>query len=370
MKYQWFKESEEEFSFKEVEIAGDLCVLITPLISTKFTDLNKIYRSSIWRVSDGFPVSLGFRKFMNFNEQPAFEPVAPYYDKDFVLTEKLDGSCLIVSKYKGKLIVRTRGTISAYQQKNASELNPLLEQYKIELYFKSYETADFSLIFEWVTPTNQIVLKYDNPDLFLIGKVNHKDYSYATQKELNSIAHTYKFKRPRQYEYPDIKSYIDLNEKIKSWTSAEGVVVYFNNGQLLKKIKSDWYCTLHRMKSTLSSILKVAEAMYEHGYLNPETFEAEQVQKQFYEFVEKQFDYEIAEYIKPNMIEVCKKFEQFVVLPYKECQKRLKEINIYEDAHEVVQLLKTYPSLNQTLLWMIYRKTPIGFKVYNKLMNI
>lgn len=124
------------------------------------------------------------------------------------------------------------------------------------------------------------------------------------------------------------------------------------------------------MKSTLSSILKVAEAMYEHGYLNPETFEAEQVQKQFYEFVEKQFDYEIAEYIKPNMIEVCKKFEQFVVLPYKECQKRLKEINIYEDAHEVVQLLKTYPSLNQTLLWMIYRKTPIGFKVYNKLMNI
>ena len=70
------------------------------------------------------------------------------------------------------------------------------------------------------------------------------------------------------------------------------------------------------------------------------------------------------------MIEVCKKFKQFVVLPYKECQKRLKEINNYEDAHEVVQLLKTYPGLNQTLLWMIYRKTPIGFKVYNKLMNI
>lgn len=50
--------------------------------------------------------------------------------------------------------------------------------------------------------------------------------------------------------------------------------------------------------------------------------------------------------------------------------KRLKEINNYEDAHEVVQLLKTYPGLNQTLLWMIYRKTPISFKVYNKLMNI
>ena len=307
---------------------------------------------------------------MNFNEQPDFEPVASYYDKDFVLTEKLDGSCLIVSKYKGELIVRTRGTISAYHQKNAFELKPLLEQYKIESYFKSYETADFSLIFEWVTPTNQIILKYDDPDLFLIGKVNHKDYSYATQKELNSIAHTYKFKHPRQYEYPDIQSYIDLNEKIKSWTSAEGVVVYFNNGQLLKKIKSDWYCTLHRMKSTLSSILKVAETMYEHGHLNPETFEIEKVQKQFYDFVEKQFDYEIAEYIKPNMIEVCKKFEQFVVIPYKECQKRLKEINNYEDAHEVVQLLKSYPCLNQTLIWMIYRKTPIAFKVYIKLMNI
>lgn len=145
MKYQWFKESEEEFSFKEVEIAGDLCVLITPLISAKFTDLNKIYRSSIWRVSDGFPVSLGFRKFMNFNEQPAFEPVAPYYDKDFVLTEKLDGSCLIVSKYKGKLIVRTRGTISAYHINrkmlpnlilywNSTRLNYILNLTKLQIF--------------------------------------------------------------------------------------------------------------------------------------------------------------------------------------------------------------------------------------------
>ena len=81
-----------EFNIKDCIIAGDECILVTPKqISVKWTDENKIFRSSIWRKSDMYPVSLGFKKFTNLGEQPTFEPIDSHTDFEFV--RKLDGCC-------------------------------------------------------------------------------------------------------------------------------------------------------------------------------------------------------------------------------------------------------------------------------------
>lgn len=367
----WFKENKEDYFFKEEVIGGDLCVLITPKITVKWTEENKIYRSSIWRVSDGTPVSLSFKKFTNFGEQPAFEPISEFFDKDFILTEKLDGSCLIISKYKGQIIVRTRGTFDAHILGNGSELDPLIQKYNILRYFDTRETADFSLLFEWVSPKNQIILKYDEPDLYFIGMINHKDYSYVPQETLNSMAHTSKWKRPRQYQFPDLNSYIELSEKVKTWTSQEGVVLYFNNGQLLKKMKSEWYIKLHQLKSTLSSFMKVGECMYTNGFLVvSKDFNKEKTAKDFYKFIEKQFDFELAEYIKPMIEDILNRFEKYVLNPYIECSKRLKDIKNYDDPKEVLKLFSQFPDLNQKITWLIYRNTPFNDKVIFKLIKV
>lgn len=354
--YYWFKENPEDFNFKECIINSDLCVLITSKITVKWTDSNKIYRSSIWRVADGFPVSLSFKKFTNFGEQPDFEPISSFYDKNFIVTEKLDGSCLIVSKYKGKLIARTRGTFDARILKNGHELDPLLEKYKIEKYFDPKETADYSLLFEWVSPDNQIILKYNEPDLFLIGGIKHADYSYFSQNVLNSIAHTKKLKRPRIYEYSDLSSYLDLKNKVEQWTSQEGIVLYFNNGQLLKKMKSEWYCKLHNLKSSLSSFSKIAECMYLNGFLVvSEKFNRAEVAKNTYKFIQNQFDFEIAEFIKPTVKSILDRFENNLIRPFIKSKKCLTEISIHQNPKEVLELFEKYPDLNKSITWKLFR---------------
>ena len=116
----------EQFNVKDCVIGGDECFLVTPKdMGVEWTDENKIFRSSIWRKSDMYPISLGYRKFMNYGEKPEFEP---FEFKKATAIRKIDGSCLIVSRYKGELIIRTRGTIDASKLENAglisSGINP------------------------------------------------------------------------------------------------------------------------------------------------------------------------------------------------------------------------------------------------------
>src|SRR3990167_4053465 len=118
------------FQIKEKKIGGDECVLVNPSNQGCNWDCsNIIYRSSIWRKSDGFPVSLGYKKFFNFGiEHPEIEPF-PNSLKNVILEEKLDGSLLIISKYKGELIIRTRGSFDIETLENKAEIYYLLEKY-------------------------------------------------------------------------------------------------------------------------------------------------------------------------------------------------------------------------------------------------
>ena len=115
----------EEFNFKDCIIADDECWLITPKnMGVKWTDENARFRSCIVRKSDNFVISQGFKKFTNYGEQSAFEP----WDDSWKIEarHKLDGSLLIVSRYKGEWILRTRGTIDARQLPNGHEIDLLI----------------------------------------------------------------------------------------------------------------------------------------------------------------------------------------------------------------------------------------------------
>lgn len=115
----------EQFNFKEVEISGDACWLITPKdMATKWDNENFRFRSCLVRQEDNLVISQGFGKFTNYGERPDFQP----WDdtQKFEARHKLDGSLLIVSKYKGELIIRTRGTVDARQLANGHEIDFLM----------------------------------------------------------------------------------------------------------------------------------------------------------------------------------------------------------------------------------------------------
>ena len=151
----------DEFIVKDVIIANECCYLVTPKhIGTKWTRDNLIFRSSIWN-SNGELISAGFKNFFNYQEQPDLE-YQPTDLKGCTSVEKLDGSLLIVSKYKGEMIYRTRGTNTVVNMENSYEIPLLVEKYK--KFFKSNiwysDTTEWSYLFEWITPTNKIVINY------------------------------------------------------------------------------------------------------------------------------------------------------------------------------------------------------------------
>jgi hypothetical protein len=262
-------------------------------IGCSWTQENKHLRSSVWD-SDGNLVSAGFPKFTNWGEKPDHFPV-PTSLKDATVMEKVDGSLLIVSKWKGNVILRTRGTVDATKLDNGFELEQFKEKYLTKLMaLCPDDTWDFSFLFEWVSPNQRIILSYgDSPDWYLVGYVIHDTYSLLAQKAVDFWATQIGCPRPPTYTFPDVA---DLIRNIELWKGKEGVVIYSDHDQALHKVKGLWYLALHRMKEALASIDKVIDVWFEQG--RP-TYQKMQ------EFVTNQFDWELWTQVQGDVSRIC-----------------------------------------------------------------
>jgi hypothetical protein len=284
--------SSEEFCIRDCVIGNTECVLIFPIKhDIKWNNENKIFRSSIW-TKDRELVSASWKKFTNLGEQPEFEPLDIESDIQFI--HKLDGSTLIVSKFKEELIVRTRGTHDATILDNGDEI-PLLKQ-KYPLIFDNdiLNSERYSIICEWYSPRNIIVEREaEESTLWLTGIIKHENYSYMSQKELDSVACKLKIERPIRYRFNTVSSMI---ESVNHWKKGEGIVIYGNNGQVLKKTKSDRYLLLHKIKSQLNSTDNLIDF-----YIDKEMPPHEDFSK----VIETEFDYEIAIQLKDEIEKIC-----------------------------------------------------------------
>lgn len=287
----------KEFNFKECVIAGDECWLITPKdMSTSWDDDNARFRSCIVRKSDNFVVSQGFAKFCNFGERPDFQP----WDNSwkFEAIHKIDGSLLIVSKYKGELIVRTRGTVDARQLPNGHEIDLLIKKYPKAFDNNWLTVGRASLLFEWTTPNNVVVLREHNePTLTLVGIVGHFKPNYVSQECLDAHAKFMAVNRPQKYEYNSIEECI---LDVSAWSGKEGVVLYSPDGQTLKKIKADEYCELHKLATGIKGIKQVLDLFM----VSPKFIKSEE----FYKYIETTLDFEIAEKCESFIKEICEAY--------------------------------------------------------------
>jgi len=292
----------EQFMVHPHIVDGQLLHLVQPQhIGAKFTQQNKIFRSSVWD-NDGNLVSAGFPKFVNWGENPENFPV-PTSLKNTNVVEKIDGSLLIVSKWRGRYILRTRGTVDAHKLDNGHELT-LFERDILPKLITEMEafvpgtpendTWGFSWLFEWVSPTNRIILNYgDSPDWFLVGMIEHLDYNLVSQFHLNDFAQRLGLKRPPTYTFPSLE---DLMKNVELWKGKEGVVIYSNHDQTLHKVKGMWYLALHRMKEALASFDKVVDVWSEQGEPSYTDFEA---------FITNQFDYELWQQVRGEASRIC-----------------------------------------------------------------
>jgi hypothetical protein len=251
----------------------------------------------IWDCN-GNLVSAGFPKFTNWGENPDNFPLPKSIDGTTAI-EKIDGSSLIVSNYKNETIIRTRGTFDVFQHPNGQEIKDLFYNMLCKI-----SDPVVSYIFEWVTPSNKIVIGYDKPELYLIGAIDHNDYSLYSQVYLNAFAkstsNTYgiEIKRPPLYNFKDID---DLLLQTKDWKGKEGIVLYSNNGQSLHKVKSLWYLSLHHMKDELANVERVIDVWLS---LNKPDYNT------FYNYIVTTFDFELANMTRGNLSKVCEAYKE------------------------------------------------------------
>lgn len=291
------KLEESSFVVKPNQIAGKKVYLIHPQdMGVTWTAENLIFRSSIWS-EDGLPVSLGFRKFFNLTEQPDLIP-DPENLHNVKIREKIDGSCLIVSCFNGELIARTRGTIDAKNLDNGFEIDELKKKYPKAFANNFIAKGDYSLIFEWVSPLNVIVLRYgDEPDMYLTGAIKHEDYSYATQDELEKIGQAIEVKTTPFYTF---NSWIEMLATVEHFKGKEGICIYYNHGQDIKKVKGLEYLSLHAFKSAIS-LKNCVEMFLQFG--KPDY-------NAFLDRIEKDFDFECRNMAIPLVSKVCDAHEE------------------------------------------------------------
>ena len=295
MKINLAEIDKESFMVHESTIYGEPLYLVQPQhIGCKWTQENKIFRSSVWD-KEGNPVSLGFKKFVNWGENVEQFPT-PISLKNTVATEKIDGSLICVSKWRGHLIVRTRGTFDAFAHDNGNELASIVPKLRDIFQFDALPngTAEGTLLLEWVSPTNRIILNYgDKPDFYLVGLVNHEDYSLTTQEHLDDLAKRWDFKRPITHTFTSLE---ELISNVEEWKGKEGICLYSKGGQEIHKIKGTWYLQLHSLKSEISNAEKLVDVYLNWGMPEYEKFEKKIIDT---------FDFELFTQIRGDVSKIC-----------------------------------------------------------------
>lgn len=356
----------ESFMIHQHNIGEHECHLVQPIhIGATWNKDNLIFRSSVWD-NEGNPVSLSFKKFFNWDEKPELDP-APNTLDGAKLMEKLDGSTLIISRYKGHTVMRTRGTVDARNQPNGDELVFLREKYDHFFeHIEAMENTPVSYIFEWLSPSNRIVLDYGNdPDMVLIGGIYHNDYTMMKQESLDTMASQLQLRRPKIYSYDSIE---EMKTSVEALRDQEGLCVYYKDEQCIRKVKSAHYLFLHRAKSEISSIDKVID-VYIDWFMDRHTLSHESTgYPEFFKYLTEKFDFEIATMAQGHASRICDAMKEV---------KKIMDALVLFSFHRInmprkqaaAEILQAYGSTGRAaIVFKMLDKKYIGADDYKKLL--
>jgi hypothetical protein len=319
---------EDGFGVHEHEFCGIPSYLIIPSVDAKWHTGNLFFRSLVVHKETNEVLSAGFPKFFNYGEKPDCYPDPEKYS-DWNIQEKLDGSLVICDYVNEKFSMRTRGSISYINQPNFQDFQLLPQKYpQVVDFLKIY--PHISLLFEIVTPNNIIVLRPSEIGFYFLGAVDKVTLQTASSQGYEKISNILNIPTPKNYNFDNLKNTI---ETVKAWKGQEGIVLCYNNDQNRIKIKSDWYCWIHKIKSQLNSENNLIEYYVNEGMPDYDTF---------YKKIETEFDWELAEQMKSEISRICEAGKK-VFETKKEIKKFLKSIKYCKTRKEKAnEIINTY----------------------------
>ncbi len=249
--------------FKVVEEGGE--TLVIPLKDNYRWSDDELHLRSLVLDARGHVVSAGFPKFFNYGEHDA-------HDRDFTdamargqveFSEKVDGSLLVADRIGSAARLRTRGRrvlgeFAAEVESTVAVRYPRLTE------FLRHDPLleDHSLLFEFVSPSRAVVLRYEEARLHLLGAVSKR--TPTPRWEAPTLDHVARVTGVAPAQLHPLPADLDAAlSQVRSWKGLEGVVARFHTADgapRLLKIKTVDYLRLHAYRTRLGAgrSLKIA----------------------------------------------------------------------------------------------------------------
>ena len=289
----------------------------------KLWDEHTMVARGVVTTTGGTVISRPFPKFFNLGEKEA-EPID--WKEPIEVSEKLDGSLIVVAFYKNTPLVNSKGSFTS---EHAQFARKWLKENSPE--FWNLKESPCTFLFEAIFPStseNEVkVVNYGNrADLSLLAVINTKTGEEYTYDQIKDCAKHFSFPYAPHYDFDDINTIISRVKARESAQDGEGLVLHFMNTNKRVKIKSDVYIRLHRLISHANR--KTILQMLINGDNIEEIYST--LPDEFYNEVKKW----VAEYLEEH-----KRITDLVNL-------RLPELTKIDSRKEQSQIIYNDPELN------------------------
>lgn len=182
--------------------------------------------------STGAIKARSFKKFYNIEQNRHKET------DTFTITEKVDGSLIILFYYEGEWIVTSRGSFTSPQADYAKNLIDTI-------YDISGLNKELSYVFEVIYPENRVVVDYkDRKELIFLAAFAKDGTEIDSEEAIKGAG----IPIVKKYDFHDYRAIKNLN-----WENCEGFVVRFSNGERVK-VKFEDYLRIHGRVTNLSGL--------------------------------------------------------------------------------------------------------------------
>jgi len=196
---------------------------------------------------DGSLMSRRLHKFFNVNERDETQENQIDWSAPHVILEKLDGSMITPVFTAAGIRWGTKMGITDVSM--GAELF-VANHVNYERAAKAMQDLDKTMVFEWCSRKQRIVIDYPTDRLVLIAIRNNVNGSYDSYETMQAVAAEYDLDIVRAYEGTAANMAMLIAET-RETEGMEGWIIRFDNGQMLK-VKGDWYCRIHKTKDNIT----------------------------------------------------------------------------------------------------------------------
>ena len=211
-------------------------------------------------------VSLPFPKFFNRGEN-AFTMDLDFSNENIdYIAAKEDGSLITTYyDYNGNLRLKSKTSLTSSMAVDSMELLPTIYEsyahYSLLEYCEHLESRGYTVIMEYVSPKNRIVLPYEDCNLVVLGVRNRNTFELMSQEEMYDIgldAYTAENFVSTVYDVPTF-----VND-IPQMKGIEGFVIRLKDGTMVK-CKTDEYVSLHHAKDSITAPRRLMDVVLQEA---------------------------------------------------------------------------------------------------------